>query len=147
MFPFNKNMTWTNEREKYINKNHLFVYEDWSWLFPEHIFKGFRMREAMILMDKGILDISKFDEILNGKMKEPFKTKKGNYKWMMTTSDNINTKDSKFYEAGSMYTLPKPKNKKGKTFVGWYNHADNNIYQPNDEVKVIYSMYFEAIWK
>lgn len=147
MFPFNKDLTWTKEREEYIKKGHLFVYEDWSWLFPEHIFKGFRMREAMILMDKGILDISKFDEVLNGRMKEPFKTKEGNYKWIITTSDNINTKQSKFYEAGSMYTLPVPKNKKGKTFVGWYNHADNNIYQPNDKIKVIYGMYFEAIWK
>lgn len=147
MFQFNKDLTWAEEREEFIKKGDLFVYEDWAHVFPEHIFKGFRMAEAMILQHKGILDISLFDEVLNGRMKEIPKSPNGNYLWMITTSDNVNSSASKYYEAGTYYTLPKPKNVIGKKFIGWYNTADNKYYMPGDQVKVIYGMYFDAIWK
>lgn len=147
MFTFDDNLAWTEERENFINNNQLFVYEDWAHVFPEHIFKGFRMAEAMILQHKGLLDISIFDRVLNGRMVMPPTTDNGKFKWMVTTSDNVGTPESKFYEANSYYTLPEPIPVEGKTFKGWHNYGDNKYYMPGDQVEIIYSMYFNAEWK
>lgn len=145
MYSFDKNLKWSNEREEFLKKNDLFIYEDWQTLFPSHIFKGFRMAEAKILTYKGLLDIGLFDRVLNAKMVEPPKTKLGNNKWMVTVQDNLSILENQFYEEGSIYTLPKPI-KTNKIFLGWYNHADNKYYQPGDKIKIIYGMYFEAKW-
>lgn len=147
MFKFNDNLAWTEERANFINNNQLFVYEDWAHIFPEHIFKGFRMAEAMILQQKGLLDISIFDRVLNGRMIIPPTTDSGKYKWMVTTSDNISTSESKFYEANSYYILPEPIPVEGKVFKGWHNYGDNKYYMPGDKVEIIYSMYFNAEWE
>lgn len=143
MFNFDKKLKWTSEREEFISKGDLFKYEDWSYLFPEHIFKGFRMEEAMILQKKNLLDISLFDEILNGKMMEPIKSLNGKNLWMISDSEGI---DNKFYEEGSIYTFKEPYSD-SKTFLYWYNTADNKYYKINDKIKIIYGMHFKAIWK
>lgn len=145
MFPFDDNLKWTSEREEFLAKGNVFVWEDWAHVFPEHIFKGFRMREAMILQQKGILDISLFDRILNGRIVEPKKAKSGKYMWMVGNSEE---EKGTYYEANTYYTLPEPKEYKGdKEFIGWYNNADNKIYKPGDKVEIIYSMYFVALWE
>ncbi len=145
MFPFDDNLKWTSEREEFLAKGDVFVWEDWAHVFPEHIFKGFRMREGMILQHKGILDISLFDRILNGRIVEPKKAKSGKYMWMVGNSEE---EKGTYYEANTYYTLPEPKEYKGdKEFIGWYNNADNKIYKPGDKVEIIYSMYFVALWE
>ena len=145
MFPFDDNLKWTSEREEFLSKGVVFVWEDWAHVFPEHIFKGFRMREAMILQQKGLLDISLFDRVLNGRIVEPKKAKSGKYMWMMKTSEE---EKGTYYEANTYYTLPKPKKNNGDgKFLGWYNTADNKTYMPGDKVEVIYSMYFDALWE
>ena len=157
MFKLNKDLIWTSERKKFLNKRDLFNYEDWKMVFPEHIFKGFRMAEAKILYNKGLLDINSFDVILNRKIVGPLKTKSGKYKWFVMTSDEFNKikkvynplkypKDN-YYEANSYYTLPNPVKVKGKKFKGWYNTANDRYYKPGDKVEIIYSMYFDAIWE
>lgn len=148
MFPFNKDMTWAKEREKFLKKNDLFYYKDWLFLFPSHIFKGFRMAEAKYLFNKGQLNILMFADTLNGLIKPTMKNEKNKNLWMVTTSDEFENKNKgKLYEEGSYYTLPTPIEKENKTFKGWYNTADNKIYQINDKVEVDYGMYFEAIWE
>ena len=77
----------------------------------------------------------------------PPTTDNGKFKWMVTTSDNVGTPESKFYEANSYYTLPEPIPVEGKTFKGWHNYGDNKYYMPGDQVEIIYSMYFNAEWK
>lgn len=161
MFPFNEDLTWTNERQNFLKKNDILTYDFLKKYFKYYQYKGFRMAETKYLLNQNNLDIMNFSKILGKKTVEPPKFANGKYKWLMTTSDEYNDNNSKFnrnsefdnifnlkyYEDGSYYTLPHPKNVKNKTFIGWYNTSDNKIYKPNDKIKVIFSMYFDAIWK
>lgn len=148
MFPFDENIMWTKERDEFLAKNDLFVYEDWDWLFPNHIFKGFRMAEGKILYYQGILDISQFSRILGGNIHPVPTSENGKNIWKITTSDEFeNNLPSNWYEERTYYTLPEPIEKEGKEFVGWYNTADNKFYMPGDSIVIDYGMYFEAIWK
>lgn len=144
MFTFDDNLKWTSEREEFLAKGDVFHYEDWAHVFPEHIFKGFRMREAMILQHKGLLDISLFDRVLNRKIVMPPINNEGKLMWMVSTSDDL---PGEYYVANSFYTLPEPKEVEGKTFKGWYNNGDDKIYMPGDQVEIIYSMHFVAMYE
>ena len=148
MFPFDKDIKWTKERDDFIANNELFHYEDWSWLFPNHIFKGFRMAEAKILYYQGILDVNAFYDVLVGEIHPVPTSENGINIWKITTSDEYeNGVVSPWYEEGTYYTLPEPTTKEGKKFVGWYNTADNKYYMPGDQIVIDYGMYFEAIWE
>ena len=144
MFTFDGNLKWTNEREEFLAKGDVFHYEDWSHVFPEHIFKGFRMREAMILQHKGLLDISLFDRVLNRKITVPPMNSEGKLMWMVSTSEDM---PGEYHVANSLYTLPEPKGMEGKEFKGWYNNGDDKIYMPGDTCEIIYSMHFVAIYE
>lgn len=142
-YDFNEDITWTGEREDFLKTNDLFYYEDWTHLFPEHIFKGYRMEEAKYVYNQGILDIQYFANILSSLGKNTLRDEKGNNLWMVTTSDDDINGDRRYLRMeGSYYTLEAPINKIG--FVGWYNTADNKMYKVGDQVKVVYGMHFIA---
>ncbi len=144
MFTFDNNQKWTSERKEFLAKGNVFHYEDWSHVFPEHIFKGFRMREAMILQLKGLLDISLFDQVLNRRIVMPPVSSDGKLMWMVSTSEDM---PGKLYKANTYFTLPEPKGVNGKIFKGWYNNGDDKIYQPGEKCEIIYSMHFVAIYE
>lgn len=148
MFDFDNNIMWTKERDEFLSKNDLYNYNDWIDYFPNHIFKGFRMEEAKKLYYDGLLDINLFSILLVGLEKKPIKDNEGNNLWMITTSDEYVQKGKgKLYKELSCYTLPKPIQRENKTFKGWYNTADNKIYNIGDKVIIDYGMFFEAIWE
>ena len=166
MFPFDGDLTWSIEREKFLATNDLFYFQDWTHLFPPHIFKGFRMGEAKHLFNKGELDIMLFSQTLGSLIINPPVNENGKNVWMVTTSDDLSQGlKGNFYEEGSFYKLQEPIKKINKLagynkidnnfdkytneqeFVGWYNTADNKYYQPGDLVEVDYGMYFEAVYK
>lgn len=148
MFPFNKDLTWSKERENFLKEKDLFYYQDWTHLFKPHIFKGFRMEEAKYLYNKNELNINIFSKLLNSLILNPPVNKNNKNIWMVTTSDEIaKGEKGSYYEEGTYYTLPKPKKNKNKNFKGWYNTSNNKYYKVNEKVEVDYGMYFEAIWE
>ena len=75
----------------------------------------------------------------------PPKDEFGNYLWMVTTSDDINPSDPTHQIVeGTYYLVPTPNNE--ENFLYWYNHSDNKVYYPGDEIEVDSSMYLEAIY-
>ena len=71
---------------------------------------------------------------------------KDNNLWMITTSEDSLENTSKYLkEEGSYYTLISPMN--NNNFIGWYNTADNKMYNIGDKVKVTYGMHFIAKYK
>ena len=148
MFPFNKDMLWSKERDNFLKEKDLFYYKDWTHLFPPHIFKGFRMEEAKYLYNKNKLNIKIFSEVLNNLMLKPPVNKNNKNIWPVITSDELSKGlKSTSYEEGTYYTLPNPKNNKNKNFKGWYNTSNNKYYKINEKVKIDYGMYFEAVWE
>ncbi len=143
MFSFNKDITWSSERDNFLKKNDLFYYEDWKHYFPEHIFKGYRMEEAKNVFNKGLLDIEEYYYNLKNLGSDTMKNKSGDTVWMVTTSDDVvKNKNNYLREQNSYYQLKEPKNK--RNFIGWYNTGDGKMYYPGDKVRVIYGMHFIA---
>ena len=143
MFSFNNDLTWSSEREIFLKQNDLFKYEDWKAFFPEYIFKGFRMEEAKNIYNKGLLDINVYSYMLSNLESEPIKDNNGNNLWMVTTSDDVVVnKEDYLIKEGAYYTLKAPVNK--LNFKYWYNTADGKIYQPGDQIRIIYGMHFIA---
>lgn len=154
MFDLDKNLIWTKDRNEFLSKKDLFSYDFLKQFFKYYLYKGLRMDEAKILQNKGVLDIGVYSDILNKKTLKP-PTSNGKYKFPIMTSDELKNKSfysknkyqGKYYTEGSYYTLPNPIKKSNKKFIGWLNSGDNKYYKSGDKVKVIYGMYFEAIWK
>lgn len=143
MFSFDENIVWTEERDKFLKTNDLFVYEDWKNFFPEHIFKGYRMAEAKHIFNQGLLDIEMYYLNLKDLGTDTIKDSEGNNLWMVTTSDDIVINKSKFLrKQNDYYVLPKPLKK--ENFIGWYNTADGKMYNPNEKIRIIYGMHFVA---
>lgn len=141
MYSFNKDITWGIERDIFLNTAELWDNANLPQ-FPPHIFKGFRGEEIKFLYDQNKINLPLYTKLLNGGMVMPYQDENGNYLWAIGTSDS----DTKLYKAGSMYTVPYPKNRNA-IFVGWYNTGDNKYYKPGDTFKVDYSMYLEAMYK
>ena len=142
MYSFNKDMTWSFERKQFLGQNDLFYYKDWLDYFPKYIFQGFRMGEAKHLYNKKLLDINLFSQLLGRLVKQPIKDKNNINMWMVSTSEDFGLNNNqKLYKEGSKYTLPYPLD--NRNFKGWYNTADDKLYQPGDKVEVEYGMYFE----
>lgn len=146
LFSFNPDLTWGKDREEYLNTNDFFSYEFLSPLFPEYLYKGYRMAEAKNVYNKGLLDIKYFAELLDLSNTKPvLKDENDHNLWMVTTSDDEvtdNNKSSFLYKENSFYTLKEPKYK--KNFKGWLNTGDNKLYQPGDRVEVSYGTHFIA---
>ena len=78
-------------------------------------------------------------------MKPLMRNNDGKIVWTVTTSDDTVTKENKndyLYVKDTYYVLPEPRN--SEKFVGWLNTSDNKVYQPGDNVRVIYGMHFIA---
>ena len=149
LYTFNKDVTWGEDREEYLNTNDFFPYEFLAPYFPEYLFYGYRMEEAKNVYNKGLLDINSFANILVLSNTKPvIKDSDNTNLWMVTTSDDVVTNENKesfLYKEKSYYTLKEPKNK--ENFIGWLNTGDNKIYQAGDKVKVIYGTHFIAKYK
>lgn len=148
LYSYNEDLTWGKERDEFLSQNDLFKYEDWQSYFPKYLFEGLRMPEAKNIFNHGMLDADSIIDILNSSnTKEVMKNSDGNIVWMVTTSDDFVTLENKetyLKEYESIYILPEPKN--SKNFIGWLNASDNKIYQPGDEVEVIYGIHFIAMY-
>ncbi len=145
-FEHNDDLTWTNDRDKFLKTNDLFYYEDWTQLFPEHIFKGFRMEEAKYLYNMYQFDIELYASILSNLVGDTIMNNEGTNLWMITTSDDVLDGSSNYLkEEGSYYTLKSPNNR--INFIGWYNTGDNKMYSPGDKVRVTYGMHFIAKYR
>ena len=73
------------------------------------------------------------------------KDSNNNNLYMVTTSDFVNPDNLEYLvKENSVFNIPYPKNQNG--FKYWYNHSDNKIYYPNDNIVVYNSIYLEAIY-
>lgn len=145
-YSFNDDYTWGQDRYDFLSKNDLFHYEDWTYAFPEHIFRGYRMEEAKNVYNKGYLNIEYFSNIFMGdRTKNLLTNESGITSWMVTTSEDFIDESNKhkyLVEDKSFYTVGEPENK--NNFVGWLNTSDNKIYFPGDEIKVVYGIHLIA---
>ena len=146
LYSFDEDITWGSDRDAFLAQNDLFYYEDWYMYFPEHIFKGLRLGESKNVYNKGLLDIGYFYNLFREEnMKPLMRNNDGKIVWTVTTSDDTVTEENKndyLYVKDTYYVLPEPRN--SEKFVGWLNTSDNKVYQPGDNVRVIYGMHFIA---
>lgn len=149
LYSFDSDLTWGIERDEFLAQNDLFHYEDWKEFFPKYLFYGLRMEEAKNILNHGLLDVSLIISKLDiSNTKEIIKNNNGNILWMVTTSDDLITEENKssyLREYESTYVLPEPKD--SQNFIGWLNTSDNKIYQPGDEIEVIYGIHFIALYE
>ena len=145
-FKHNADLTWTTDRDEFLKTNDLFYYEDWKLLFPEHIFRGFRMEEAKYLYNIYQFDIELYANILDTLVGNTLTNQNDVNLWMVTTSDDVIDGNNMYLrEEGSYYILKSPLNR--INFIGWYNTADGKMYNIGDKVKVTYGMHFIAKYK
>lgn len=96
LYSFNEDLTWGKERDEYLASNDFFKYEDWKDYFPEYLFRGLRMEEAKNIYNHGMLDVECVLEKLNpNNTKELLKDSTGSTVWMVTTSDDVVTEETK----------------------------------------------------
>ena len=150
LYGFTDKMTWNKDiRNKAMLD--VYSYDDLKDAIPYYMYKGLRAEEGKFLASYG-LDINIFKTYLIQNQNNPEMIKKPLQKfnkniWMVTTSEDNITKINKhnyLKTEGSIYILPKSKNKK---FTGWLNTSDNKIYQPGNKVKIYHGTYFKAIYK
>ncbi len=153
LYGFDNNAKWPKEKEKAVaDTKNLIDYSYFKDFLPYYLYKGFRAGELGYLLNNSKISIDDFKgDIVNlildpTMIKAPITINKDRY-WMVTTSENIvndKNKNDFLKKEGSMYTLPKS-NRSG--FKGWYNTADNSIYQPGNKVTVDHSIYLQAIYE
>ena len=104
------------------------------------------MEEMKHLYNQGLLDINMHYDNLKNLGTDVIKDVDGTNLWMVTTSDDIviNKKDF-LRRQGSYYTLPNPKNI--SNFIEWYNTGDGKMYNPKDNLRIVYGMHFIAQYK
>ena len=137
LYPFNKNITWSN------NRNIIKIdYELVKDILPYYMFKGFRAEELGVLFNNNKNDINGIKNyiqeliISDHMLKEPIIFNNKRY-WMVTNSiDKILNKKDHLVEEGSYYKLPKGK---------WYSTSENKIYEGNSLVQVWTGMHFEKV--
>ena len=144
-FPgFDENLKWIKTNDIYKD---VYTMEDFPYV-SKYIFNTFRLEQTKYLIDNKLIKpeelkdlIVKYPMVLKGINKDS----KGNNMYMVTTSDIQDNSSVKYLKKeNSVYKVPTPKNVKG--FLYWYNHADNKIYYPGDNLIVYNSNYLEAIY-
>ena len=144
-FPgFDENLKWIKTDDIYKK---VYTIEDFPYV-SKYVFNTFRLEQTRYLIENKLIKpeelkelIYKYPMVLKGIKKDS----KGNNMYMVTTSDIKDNSSEKYLQKeNSIYKVPKPKNSKG--FLYWYNHADNKIYYPGDELVVYNSNYLEAIY-
>jgi len=145
---FNDDFTW---KVKEYDSNQLYTYDELSY-WPYYLYIGFRVEEAKVF--ENVLSKDEFKAIMNSdilnenKHLSPKVNILGNRMWMVTTSDdNINLVNEFKYlkEEGSKYLIPKPNIE--ENFIGWYNSADGNYYNPGDIINIYTGVHLIAMYK
>ena len=152
LYGFDDNATWPKSKSKALeDESNLLDYSYFEDILPYYLYKGFRVREAGYLINNNMvtLDLFKYyisSLIVNPKMiVNPITINNDRY-WMVTTSeDNVNDANKKSFlrKEGSIYVLPESNR---SSFKGWYNTADNLIYQPGDKLVVAHGIHLQAIY-
>jgi hypothetical protein len=152
-FDYDNNLIWKNRNSVISNQNNLFSYDDLKDTMPYYMFLGLRASEVKYIANLGYFDLNKIDYLKiklrtvdKYLLKEPI-IKDNNRVWMVTTSKDIVTEENKndyLVKEGSIYTLPIID---ANNFKGWYNTADNKLYQGGDKVTIWYGTYFEEVEK
>ena len=144
-FPgFDNNLKWIRSYE--INES-LYTKED----FPNvsnYIYNTFRLEQTRYLIDNNLITRNELDRLLSEYPMLLYginKDSNNNNLYMVTTSDFVNPDNLEYLvKENSVFNIPYPKNQNG--FKYWYNHSDNKIYYPNDNIVVYNSIYLEAIY-
>lgn len=144
-FPgFDNNLKWVRSDE--INSS-LYTKDD----FPNvsnYIYNTFRLEQTRYLIENNLITRNELDKLLSEYPMSLYGIKKdqnNNNLYMVATSDYINPNNLEYLvKENSIFNVPYPKNKDG--FKYWYNHSDNKIYYPNDDIEVTNSIYLEAIY-
>ena len=152
-FDYDNNLIWKNRNSVISNQNNLFSYDDLKDTMPYYMFLGLRASEVKYIANLGYFDLNEIDylkiklrNVDKYLLKEPI-IKDGTRVWMVTTSKDIVTEENKndyLVKEGSIYTLPIID---ANNFKGWYNTADNKLYQGGDKVTIWYGTYFEEVEK
>lgn len=146
MFKYDSNITWTKDRNEFLQQNNLFYYNDYSMIFDRYVWEGFRMSEAKPIYYNKTLNIMEYSNILKELVLPQEKSRNGKNLWMVTTSDDVVSDYKKFlHEEETFYTLPEPNIK--NNFKGWLCTSDNKIYNPKDKIEVLYGLHFIALYK